>query len=61
MVQTLPMGLAHTSGQVRLGLGIIFSIIRLYLVLCGGGDGDYLNLGVGAGVRVDQAEVRTPL
>ena len=29
----------------------------------GGGDGGYLNLGVGActGVRVDQAAVRTPL
>ena len=32
-------------------------------VLFGGGDGGYLNLGVGAcaGVRVDQAEVGTPL
>ena len=44
-----------------LGWGLFLCIIRLYLVLFGGGDGGYLNLGVGAGVRVDQAEVGTPL
>ena len=38
-------------------------VIHLYFVFFGVGDGGYLNLGVGAGagVRVDQAEVRTPL
>ena len=46
-----------------LACGSFLCIIRLYLVLFGGGDGGYLNLGVGAcaGVRVDQAEVGTPL
>ena len=48
-------------GKSGLASGSILCIIRLYLVLFGGGDGGYLNLGVGAGVRVDQAEVRTPL
>ena len=38
-------------------------LLRQYLVLFGGGGGGYLNLdvGAGAGVRVDQAEVRAPL
>ena len=42
---------------------LFLCIIRLYLVFFGGGDGGYLNLGVGAcvSVRVDQAEVGTPL
>ena len=41
--------------------GLFLCIICLYLVVFGGGDGGYLKLGVGASVRVDQAEVRTPL
>ena len=44
-----------------LAWGLFLCIIRLYLVHFGGGDGGYLNLGIGAGVRVDQAEVGTPL
>ena len=46
-----------------LAWGSFLCIIRLYLVVFGGGDGGYLNLGVGAcaGVRVDQAEVGTQL
>ena len=44
-----------------LAWGSFLCIICLYLVVLGGGDGGYLNLGIGAGVRVDQAEVRTPL
>ena len=45
-----------------LAWGLFLCIICLYLVLFGGGDGGYLNLGVCAcaGVRVDQAEVRIP-
>ena len=37
-------------------------IIRLYLVVSGGGDSGYLDLavGAGAGVRVGQAEVGPP-
>ena len=73
MVATSPwvLALAPASGLIRqrsghhyeVWLGLGKSIIRLYLVLFGGGDGGYLNLGVGAcaGVRVDQAEVGTPL
>ena len=46
-----------------LAWGSFLCIIRLYLVLFGVGDGGYLNLavGAGAGVRVGQAEVGTPL
>ena len=46
-----------------LAWGSFLCIICLYLVLFGGGDGGYLNLGVGtdAGVRDGQAEVGTPL
>ena len=44
-----------------LAWGSFLCIIHLYLVLFGGGDGGYLNLGVDVGVRVDQAEVGTPL
>ena len=46
-----------------LACGSFLCIKCLYLVLFGGVDGGYLNLGVGAGadVRVDQAEVGTPL
>ena len=72
MVATLTWVLAPASGlirqrsghhnEVRLGLGIVFMYNTSILVLFGGGDGGYLNLGgVGAGFRVDQAEVRTPL
>ena len=46
-----------------LACGSFLCVIHLYFVFFGGGDGGYLNLGVGAcaGVRVDQAEVGTPL
>ena len=46
-----------------LAWGSFLCIICLYLLVFGGGGGGYLNLGVGAcaGVRVDQAEVGTPL
>ena len=45
-----------------LALGSFLCIIRLYLVVSGGGDGGYLDLavGAGAGVRVGQAEVGPP-
>ena len=75
MVATSPwvLALAPASGlirqrsghhyEVRLGLGIIFIIICLYYRRFGLRDGGYLPLGVGAGagVRVDQTEVGTPL
>ena len=51
--------------EVRLGLWIILMYnTSIFGAFLGGGDGSsYLNLGVGAGagVRVDQAEVGTPL
>ena len=55
----------HQATTMKSGLawGSFLCIICLYWRRFGGGDGGYLLLGAGAGadVRVDQAEVGTPL
>ena len=63
--QTSGRSCVHQATTMKSGLawGSFLCIICLYWRRFGGGDGGYLPLGAGAGadVRVDQAEVGTPL